>query len=210
VKNRLLVISASDFGREVAWLAKSIPEKDRDWEFGGFLDNRPAILDGYPNAGEILGDVESYAIQPQDRFVCAIGFPKPRLEYARKIEARGGQFVNLIHPLAVIGERTLLGSGVIVFHFAFLTTDIQIGSHAVLMPGAIIGHNARVDDGAVISAGSFMGGYSKVGECAFLGPHAVVLPKKTIGAGATLGAGSVALRNVKDKQTAFGVPATEI
>ncbi len=109
MKNRLIVISASDFGLEAAWLSKSIPDKDRDWEFAGFLDNRPAILDGYPDAGEILGDVESYEIQPQDRFVCAIGFPKPRLEYARKIEAWGCQFVNLVHPIAAIGNKTCGG-----------------------------------------------------------------------------------------------------
>jgi sugar O-acyltransferase (sialic acid O-acetyltransferase NeuD family) len=210
MRKRLIVISAGDFGREVAWLARRIPSDCRDWDFAGFLDDRKNILDQYPNCGEILGDVDSYEIIDNDRFVCAIGFPKPRLEYAKKIQDRGGIFANVMHPGAEIGDRNMLGSGLIVFNFSTITTDIIIQDHVVVMPGAVIGHNAEIGEASIIGASSFMGGYSKVGKCSFLAPHSVLLPHKKIGDFSTLGAGSVGLANVTDEKTVFGIPAVEI
>lgn len=207
---KMIVISAGDFGREVAWLARRIPHDCRDWEFAGFLDDRKNILDAYPNCGEILGDIDSYEIQENDRFVCAIGLPKDRLDYAKKIEDRGGIFANVMHPGAEIGERNRLGNGLIIFNFSTITTDIIIHDHVVVMPGAAIGHNAEIGAASMVGASSFIGGYSKVGKCSFLAPHSVLLPHKKIGDFSTLGAGSVGLSILKEDKTFFGIPAVEI
>ena len=43
---RLILVGAGDFAHEVLWLANQIPESERDWKVGGFLDDNvdPARL----------------------------------------------------------------------------------------------------------------------------------------------------------------------
>ncbi len=210
MKHRLIVISAGDFGREVAWFARAIPPENRDWEFHGFLDDRRGILDSYPGEGPILDAPHTYQIQSEDRFICAIGDPEPRLCYANLIEARGGIFTTLIHPSACIGDRTVIGSGTIVCQYSVITTDITIGNHVSIMAHCLLGHNVQVGNGSIISSFSFLGGYSQVGTGAFLAPHAVIVPRKKVGDFATVGAGSVVLRSVKARTTVFGHPAQTV
>lgn len=210
MKKRLIIISAGDFGREVAWLARSIPPGNRDWEFHGYLDDRPGILQSYPGEGPILGTPLTYQIQKEDCFICAIGYTEPRLRYTELIESRGGIFTSLIHPSACIGDRTVIGNGSIVCQYSVITSDITIGNHVCVMAHCVIGHNAKIGNGAILSSFSFLGGYAEIGAGAFLAPHAVVIPHKKVGNFSTVGAGSVALRGVKAETTVFGVPAQTV
>ena len=175
---RLIVISAGDYAREVAWMAGTIPENCRDWVFAGFLDGRRRILDKYPGAGPILGNPESYEIKENDRFVCAIGSIDDLRKYAELIEKRGGFFVNVIHQSALIGERTKIGVGCIVWPNATITTDVTIGSHVSVHPNVVVSHDAVIGSFSILSAGSFVGGHAKLAEEVFL-KHGAVVPSRT-------------------------------
>ena len=175
---RLLVISAGDYGREVAWLARSIPNALRDWEFEGFLDGRPNILKRYSGVGPILGTPESYEIKENDRFVCSIGSIDDLRKYSELIEKRGGLFVNVIHPSALIGERTKIGVGCIVWPNATITTDVTIGSHVSIHPNVVVAHDAVIGSFSILSAGSFVGGHARLDQEVFL-KHGAVVPSRS-------------------------------
>ena len=210
MKNRLILISAGDFGREVAAGCRAVPCHSRDWEFTGFLDSRTNVLDAYPGEGPILGDPETYKIGPNDRFLCAMGDPATRLKYAAIIESRGGRFATIVMPTSIVRDRTVLGPGTIVCHHVELTTDIVIGAHVAIMSKVIIGHNAQVGDGSVVSSFCFLGGHSRVGRGAMLAPHSTILPRAVVGDFCTVGAGSVVIKRAPAHSTVFGVPAVVI
>lgn len=207
---RLIIISAGDFAREVADMARSIPESDRDWSLAGFLDDRKNVLDAYPGEGPILGGCLDYVIQENDRFLCAIGDPSAKLRYAKMIEDRGGKFMNLISPLARIGSRTTIGQGCIICAGVEVTVDVLIGNHVTLLGYSVIGHDARVGAGCVLSAHTLVAGHAVLEEGVLMGGCSVVLPRAHVGAYAIIGAGSIALRKVRPRTTIYGNPPKEI
>jgi sugar O-acyltransferase (sialic acid O-acetyltransferase NeuD family) len=208
--NRLLLIGASGFGRELLAWARDVPAALRDWEPAGFLDQNPSALDGFGIALPIVGDPGSYDPRPGDRFVCAIGDPTVKLRLCRALRARGGKFTNLVHPLAHVPAGNRVGVGVIFCPWAALTTHVTIGDFVTFNCHAGAGHDAEVGDGCTFSAYAETTGNSVLGEGVFLGSHAVVLPSVRVGERALIGAGAVVLRNVPAGATMFGNPAKQV
>src|SRR5436190_2704357 len=111
--NRLLIVGAGGFGREVLDWALAVPAEKRDWAVFGFLDDRANILDGKNCAFPIVGTAETYNFTNTDRVICAIGDPATRLKYCRLLKSHGAQFITLIHPTAIIGSNNHIGEGCI-------------------------------------------------------------------------------------------------
>jgi sugar O-acyltransferase (sialic acid O-acetyltransferase NeuD family) len=205
--NRLVIIGAGAFGREVLQWAQDISPAHRDWEPYGFLDNRPNALDGFDCGIEIVGELESYPIQSNDRFICAIGDSKARLEVCRDFEQRGAQFVTVIHPTAIVAPTAHIGVGGILCPYSLVSVNSVVGKYVALNVHAVIGHDAQVADGATLSPHAGINGFVVLEEAAFLGSHAAVLPSVKVGEYAKIAAGSVAFVDVLANTTVIGVPA---
>ena len=206
----LIIIGARGFGREVYHLATQCEGYGRDFCVKGFLDDKKESLDGLCGYPMVLGDVESYDIEPDDVFVCALGEPVYKKHYVEIMLGKGGVFISLVHPSAIITFNTRLGQGSIVLSGAYLSCDLSLGDFITFQPFCVIGHDARIDSFCHLNSYAFMGGYASLGEGVTLHTGAKVLPHKKIGSWATVGAGSVVLRNVKSGQTVFGMPAATI
>ena len=207
---RLLIVGAGNLGREVLAWALDIPATQRDWEVAGFLDSRTAILDGYHCGYCILGSPDTYEIVNNDCFICAVGDPKQRLAYSANIQVRGGKFINIIHPSAIVGSRSFLGVGCILCPQSIVTTDVRLGDFVLLDLHATVAHDSIVGDGCTLCSHAALTGWTRIADGVFLGSHAVVIPHVEIGAYATIGAGSVVLHNVPPEATMVGVPARHI
>jgi sugar O-acyltransferase (sialic acid O-acetyltransferase NeuD family) len=205
--NRLIIIGAGAFGREVLQWATDIPAVQRDWEPYGFLDNHPEALAGFDCSVAIIGELESYPIQPNDRFICAIGDSKARLDVCRNFEQRGAQFVTVIHPTAIVAPTAHIGVGGIFCPYALVSVNSVVGKYVALNVHAVIGHDAQVADGATLSPHAGINGFAVLEEAAFLGSHAAVLPSVKVGEYAKVAAGSVAFVDVLANTTVIGVPA---
>lgn len=210
---RLILLGAGDFAREVIWLVSEMATTP-DWEFGGLLDDdreRAAqILSSNGFGQRVLGTIDNYIPQQDDRFVCTIGNPKAKLAVSERIAARDGKFVNLIHPSAAIGPGCILGSGIIVCRSAVITTNVVIGNHVHINLAATCGHDAVIGDGCTLSAHCDVTGHATLERGVFLGSHASVTPGVRVGEYAVVGAGSVAFRNVGGGQTLLGVPGKSL
>jgi sugar O-acyltransferase (sialic acid O-acetyltransferase NeuD family) len=210
---RLILLGAGDFAREVIWLISEMAETP-DWDFGGLLDDNPeqaaSILRSKGFEHRVLGNIVDYVPQPQDRFVCTIGNPKSKLAVTKRIAGRGGQFVNLIHPTAAIGPGCILGSGIIVCRYAVITTNVAIGDHVHINLAATCGHDAVIGEGCTLSGHCDVTGHAILEKGVFLGSHASITPGVRVGEFAVVGAGSVAFRNVPSGQTLLGVPGKSL
>lgn len=212
MKLRLLIIGASGFGRELlAWINDIIAAGHQpDWEVGGFLDANPNALAKFGIDLPILADPATYQPQPQDRFVCAIGDPKTKLRISRALQARGAEFVNVIHPTAILGERCQIGTGLIMCPLSVVTVDTKLGDFVTLNAYASIGHDAVLGDGCILNSFANVTGGAKLGEGVYLGGHAFIAPKVVVGDYAKVGAGSSVVHRVKAHSTVMGVPAKRI
>lgn len=210
MSRRLILVGAGDFAREVIWLISEM-SATQSWKFAGLIDNYPeratAVLRSSGFEQCVLGRIDDYIPQPEDRFVCTFGKPKMKLAAAEQIARRGGQFVNLIHPTAAIGPGCTLGCGIILCRNAVITTNVSLDDHVHLNLAATCGHNVVIGEGCTISSHCDVTGHVVLERGVFLGTHASVTPHVHVGEFAVVGAGSVAFRNVQAGQTWLGVPA---
>lgn len=213
MSGRLILVGAGDFAREIIWMISEM-SASRDWELAGLIDNYPERAAAALRSGgfdqSLLGRIDDYVPQPEDRFVCTFGKPKMKLAATEQIVRRGGRFLNLIHPTAVIGPGCRLGSGIIMCRNAVVTANVSLGDHVHLNVGATCAHDAVVGDGCTLSAYCVVTGHAVLERGAFFGTSASVTEHVRVGEFAVVGAGSVAFRNVPAGQTWLGVPAKSL
>lgn len=205
----LIIIGARGFGREVYDLALDCIDAGADWDIKGFLDDKSDALDGLTGYPPILGPVETYEIEPDDVFVCGLGTPEWRKFYTEKVLEKGGNFISLISPHAIIRRNAKIGEGCIITHFSNISMDAQIGNHCAILSSAI-GHDAKVGDYSVLSGRVSANGYVEIGNEAYLACGVCVAPHKKIGDKAYVGIGSVVISNVKPGTKVFGNPAKKL
>lgn len=207
---KLIIIGARNFGREVYSLAKQCSENGKDWVIAGFLDSNPEKIDSLDYPVKILGAVETYQPTKEDLFVCAVGEPKHKKSYVSIIEARGGIFINLIHPTVIVNDNLTLGKGIIVQPYCILSNDVRIDDFVTIQSYSTIGHDSHCEAYCHLSAYTFLGGFSKVGKSVFTGTRATILPKTKVGNSSRVGANSLVIRDVPQDISVFGNPAVKI
>ncbi|MFM7181685.1 MAG: acetyltransferase [Verrucomicrobiales bacterium] len=214
-KQKLIIISAGAFGREVRAMAAGIESSlgaSCPWSVAGFLDDRPRILGGKDSTGvPILASPMDYVPADGDRFICAIGDPRQRQHYAAIVADRGGVFLSLTWPQSAVcdfaGRR---GDGSLIGPFCAVSADVAIGPHTMIVAQATIGHDVIIGSCCHIGAYAFLGGGATIGNRVTIHPHACILPGAVVEDDATVGAGSVVLKRVSAGQTVFGVPALPV
>jgi len=206
----LIIIGARGFGREVFDLAKQCEGFSKDYTIKGFLDDKKDALDKFANYPPILSSVESYTIKKEDVFICALGDVKWKEKYVDIILQKGGSFINLIHPTAIINSNCILGKGLIILSRVNISNDCHLDDFISIQPFSAIGHDVRIGSYCHLNAYSFMGGYSILESKVTLHTKATILPNKKVGHGSTVGAMSLVIKNVKPNVTVFGSPAKKL
>lgn len=208
----LIIIGARQWGREVYAAAKnSVSYMKGEYDIKGFLDSNLYVLDGlrgdYP---PIIGDAESYTVEPDDVFFCAMGEPHLRKHYTDIIENKGGDFATIINPTARINPTAVIGKGSYIGPYSIVSDNVDIGSHCVLQCFNDLGHDVKVGDYVSIESYVFLGGGATVGKMSMLHTKSSVIPHKSIGENCVVGINSVVIRNVPDGHSVFGNPAKRI
>ena len=201
---KLVIIGAGGFGREIlAWAGASSDA----WTIKGFLDDNLAIRNDPRLRAPVLGRIEDYAPEPDDVYLCAIGAPAMRRATTGTIKGRGGRFVRLVHPSAVVADGAQLGEGVIVCPLALVSADARIEEGAVVYYHSSVDHDVVVGPFSQISGHCDIMGGATLGAGVFLGSHAAILPRVKVGDRAIVGAGAVVTSDVPDDTTVVGMPA---
>lgn len=205
---KLIIVGAGGLARMVySWLDDL---SDQGFEPCGFVSDNVHLLENLNYQLPIISTIQDYIPEEDHILIMAIADPKSKLCIARTLEARGGKFINFIHPTAIIGKNVEIGTGCIISPRTVLTCDIQIGDYCLLNIGVTIGHDAVIGNGTTINSHSDVTGGVKLGEGVFLGSHAVITPNVKVGDYARIGAGSVVVKQVKAESAIFGVPAKKI
>lgn len=206
----LLIIGARGWGREVFDIAEACMKNGAGFKVKGFLDDKADALDSYPGYPPIIGPVESYEVQEDDVFICALGDVHYKEQYVNIILDKGGTFISLVHPTAILGNNAKIGQGCILGAFSNISNDTTIGDFVTFSIKAGMGHDSTIGDYSHIGAMCCISGFVTIGESVTMHPGSIIVPHRKIGDNAVIGTGSVVLANVKDNVTVFGNPAKKM
>lgn len=207
---QLIIIGARNLGREIYSLAKQCREHGTEWEIAGFLDDKSETLDRCDYQVPVLGTADEYHPSEEDLFVCAVGDPKYKEIYVKKIADKGGVFTSLIHPTVVLNEHVSIGKGVIIQPYCLISNDVRIEDHVIIQAYCTLGHDAHCQEYCHLSAYTFLGGSVKMGKSTFTGTRATILPRMSAGDRSKVGANSLVVRDVPPGANVFGSPAINI
>ena len=142
---RIFIVGAGGFGREVlAWARNAWPEASA--KVAGFLAEERGMCCLLP----IVASPASFAPGPDDALVLAIGIPDVRRRVAESLLARGGRFLTLIHPTAIVTASASIGGGSILCPYSIASDATTLGRftilnyHASVAPGKSVGASSKV------------------------------------------------------------------
>jgi len=206
----LIIIGAGGMGREIFNLAKLCKGFNTEFKVKGFLDDNKDALLGFDKYPPIIDSIKHYTTEANDVFICSIGNVVQKKRNIQIILDKGGEFFNLIHPDASIGQNVKIGVGCVVLKNSLIGVDCIIDDYVLIQASTIIGHDvkigkySRVDCHVVCVGGTELKDEVTVHSCAVINDRVIVEK------GATVGALSFVIRKVKENTTVYGNPAKKL
>ncbi|UIR55966.1 acetyltransferase [Sphingobacterium sp. SRCM116780] len=206
-KTTVTIIGAGGLAREVdSWITE---DSTTSFEVCGFWDDNLNALDHYGCEKKVLGNLNDERIS--GLILIGIMDCKFKQEVYKKLELIPGVTISsYIHESVMIGLRSQIGVGVVLFPKVIVSCDVQIGKGSFVNLGTQIGHDVIVGDYVSIMPHVDLGGGVVIGDNVFIGTGATILPGIKIASNSRIGAGSVVIKSIKKEGTYFGNPAKKI
>ena len=201
----LIILGAGGTGREICEMCEEVFDI-KHYRIKGFLSDVLDVLDNFDIGYPMLGTIRDYKVQENDRFIFAIGDVQGRRKIAESILERGGKFINFIHPSAKISPSAKIGQGVIIFPFAYVGANADVGDFCFINLHAACGHDVKLGAFSEQAPYSAVAGGVQTGEECFFALHAVAGPKVILGNRVVISQGSVTQKNQPDDSVIVGVP----
>lgn len=208
----IVIIGSGGFGREVQWLINDINNKDKEWNFIGFIDENEELRCSILNDSYVLGTFEDIKnLNDNDiYYVCAVGDPEVKKMLVEKAEKYNLKPATLIHPSAILSEYVEIGEGSIICAGSIITVNIEIGNHVIINIDSTIGHDVIIHDYSTILPSVNISGNTIIEEGVSVGTGSAIIQGKTIGKYSIIGAGAVVIKDIPSGATAVGSPAKVI
>ena len=204
----LIIIGASGFGREVAWLVERINKVQPTWNIKGFIDDNESLIGTSINGYDVLCSTKDIVRYKDSYFVCAVGSSKIRKQIVDRLS--GFQFATLIDPSVEMSDLVEIGEGSIICAHSILTVNIKLGKHNIINLDCTIGHDAIFGDFVTLYPSVNASGTTTYGDCVELGTGSQIIQGKNVGKGTIVGAGSVVVKDLPEECTAVGAPCRPI
>ncbi|HGM9781653.1 MULTISPECIES: acetyltransferase [Morganellaceae] len=117
------------------------------------------------------------------------------------------KFISAVHPKTAIAKNVEIGEGTVIVAGVVANSKAKIGKGCIINTSASIGHDVTIEDYASVGPGTRIAGGCTIGTGTAVGIGSVVREKINIGAGTIIGASSTIIRDIKDRQVAYGSPA---
>jgi sugar O-acyltransferase (sialic acid O-acetyltransferase NeuD family) len=211
---RLLVVGAGGFAKEVAQIARRIDPDLVRWHPISYVAASPAEI-GQPRPYGIIDFCDADILSGKIAGAVVFGIGNSELRHRaalRYIELPMLSFPNLIDPSVEIDKACVsLGKGNVLHRGVILTCDIAIGDFNIFNKGCVVAHDVRVGSFNDVSPAASLHGYSRLGNGCVIGAGARVLPHVSVADRTTIGAGAVLHRAISDSGHVYaGVPAKRL
>ncbi|AZO94016.1 acetyltransferase [Halocella sp. SP3-1] len=205
----IFIIGAGGHARTVG----SILKLNKKINIVGFVDKYKKEEDEKITGKNIIrvDSIVKYIVKHNiKKLVLAIGDNKKREYYFSLLKKKGYEFVNVIHPTAIVDESCRLGEGIMVGAGVILGAEVVINDNSIINNGVIVDHESIIGSNVHISPGTSIAGRVIVGDNSFVGIGTTIIDNIKIGKEVIIGAGSVVINNLSDKVKVAGAPALSI
>ncbi len=203
---KIVIIGSGGLASDITTCFEGTSSKHyQDLQIKGYIDydyNIDKYWKRYNFDNPVLDDIDNYSLQDDEYFVLGIADVKFRNMMINKIKEKGGKFINLIHPRAIVDKNSVLGTGNIIFPDCFVGANVKIGNFNICTLQSIIGHDCRVGNNNIIAT-SVISGHVKVGDDNFFSLRSTVLPRITLGSRNIIQAGMIVDKDVADGSVVF-------
>jgi|TARA_R110000744_G_scaffold238344_2_gene355805 sugar O-acyltransferase (sialic acid O-acetyltransferase NeuD family) len=138
----------------------------------------------------------------------AIANPGEREEIVNRLPPQT-EFTTFIHPTAIISQNfdVIIGEGSFIGANSIITTNINIGKHALLNRGNHIGHDCIIGNYLSMMPGSIISGNVIIGNNVYLGTNSSIKEKLFINDDVVIGLNSGVVNNITKPGVYVGTPA---
>jgi len=121
------------------------------------------------------------------------------------------QYFSFIHPSACVMDKSIkIGDGSFIGPYSILTTNINIGSHTIMLRGNSIGHDCNIGNFLSMMPNSVISGNNNIGNNFYIGTNSSTREKINICDNIKIGLNSGVVNNLNESGIYGGVPAKKI
>ena len=171
-------------------------------EIKGYLDLNDEYIEKYEYKKPYLGTIDVYLPEENDVFIVAIGNTTYRKENANRIIAKGGKFINLIHPTCIIANTAEIGKGNIINPFSMIGPKVRMGNFNVITSYSFISHDCIIGGYNSFSTAGLCG-HVEVGDENTFNIRSTVIPHIKIGSRNLIQAGMIVDKDINNDTTVF-------
>lgn len=184
--------------------------KGNHYEVIGLIDDYRPIGETTMNIPVIgkVSDIEAHK-GINCGWIIGVGDNKARHAIHSKLMELRLNYINVIHPSAIIGGDVSLGVGNFIAAGVVINSGTSIGNHCIINTGAQLDHDNTLSDFVSIAPKAALAGNVTVGRGSYIGMGTVVIEKIEIANQTVIGAGSVVIRNVPRFKVSHGNPCKE-
>jgi acetyltransferase-like isoleucine patch superfamily enzyme len=161
----------------------------------GLLDDNPKLFNKKVLNHSVIGSLSDITLFKKENFFLNIFSYKNRFlrsKLIKSLKKSRSKFINLIHPSSLIGSKSILGKGIIIYKNCNIYSKTLIGDfcsvniNVSIAPGAIIESNCNIGKDVIICSGSKIKKDSSVQfgsivlESSFLNEGSRLMPKSVL------------------------------
>ena len=141
----------------------------------------------------------------------AIANPGEREEIVNRLPPQT-EFTTFIHPTAIISQNfdVIIGEGSFIGANSIITTNVNIGNHAILNRGNHIGHDCNIGNYLSMMPGSIISGNVNIGDNVYLGTNSSIREKLSISSNTLIGLNGGVVKNITEGGIYVGTPCKKI
>ena len=179
--------------------------RDSGYSIKGYLasdENGDKNWKHYGLKQPFLGSLDNYDCQRNDYFVVAVGNSKVKRNIAECIKSKGGNFISLIHPTAIIAASAIIGEGNIIYPSCVIGPNVKINDFNLFTSQSAISHDTVIGSYNFFAT-ALLCGYNNVGDDNYFGIKVTTLPEIHVGSRNIIQAGMIIDRSIQDDSTLF-------
>lgn len=151
----------------------------------------------------ILGDDDTILNYSPDEVVLVNGIgAMPDNNLRRKLndrlEEKGFQFSQVIHPSAVVASDVEIDKGAQIMAGVVIQPGVSIGRSCIINTGANVDHDCVIHDGCHLAPGVTLSGNVVINKRTHIGAGTSVIQGITIGQDCVIAAGSIIYKNISE------------
>jgi len=124
-----------------------------------------------------------------------------RWELAMKFRDKGYEFVNVIHPSAIIAKKVDFEEGVQIMAGSVIQPNVHIGQDSIINTGSKVDHDSFVGKNCHLSPSVTLSGGVFINNSTHIGTGSIVIQNISIGSNCIIAAGSVIYKDICEGTT---------